>query len=74
MGNKILMLQPLICSIITTIIIVGLAAITTKKRRWKLMRMITILAELIILVVFSIASVKTFIEIKNDVKKIKLEE
>ena len=33
MGNKILMLQPLICSIITTIIIVGLAAITTKKRR-----------------------------------------
>ena len=38
------------------------------------MRMITILAELIILVVFSIASVKTFIEIKNDVKKIKLEE
>ena len=35
------------------------------------MRMITILAELIILVVFSIASVKTFIEIKNDVMNLK---
>ena len=31
MGDKILMIQPLICSLITTIIITGLVVITTKR-------------------------------------------
>ena len=38
------------------------------------MRTITIITELIILVTFSIASVKTFIEIKNEAVKYRKEQ